>query len=469
MLTETDSDKLAGLSYRELWKIDPKEVESFRLMLLQKRFRDLRSNVSTLDKLAELQGVSTIEQLDDVIPILFQHQTYKSYPMSLLEKGKFDALTKWLAKLTTHDLSGVDASRCKSVDEWLQKLDDETPLKVVHSSGTTGKLSLIPRDEKDIRRFTITSIRRFEGFGDEPDRATPLLQQKSKKMPVIYPSYRYGRYAGNRLFLDTVDLFGSPEDSYVLHETLMSADVISLAGRVAGAEARGELDKLDIPDALIQKYKETMALNASRAETEKVFLDRLIANCEGRDAIIFGPGPMMVDWARMLRERGIEQLFGQNSLIQSGGGDKGITLPDNWQDDCARYIGARPTTSYGMSECCTQYPVCPEGNFHSTPNVIPFVLDPETGEALPREGKQTGRYAFFDLLPDTYWGGFITGDRITAHWDGCPCGRRGFYVEPTIVRFQSISEDGDDKINCAGAANAHERALDFLNSLAKTA
>lgn len=61
----------------------------------------------------------------------------------------------------------------------------------------------------------------------------------------------------------------------------------------------------------------------------------------------------------------------------------------------------------------------------------------------------------------------MTGDEVTGHWDeACACGRHGFYVEPTIQRYSDKSDDGNDKINCAGAANAHERALDFLNDLA---
>jgi hypothetical protein len=68
-----------------------------------------------------------------------------------------------------------------------------------------------------------------------------------------------------------------------------------------------------------------------------------------------------------------------------------------------------------------------------------------------------------DLLPDSYWGGFVTGDRVTmAGFDApCECGRRGPYLEPEIARFSDLTE-GDDKINCAGAPEAHDRAVDFL-------
>jgi len=68
-----------------------------------------------------------------------------------------------------------------------------------------------------------------------------------------------------------------------------------------------------------------------------------------------------------------------------------------------------------------------------------------------------------DLMPDSYWGGLVSGDEVTmAGWDEpCACGRTGPYLESTIRRF-SEAQGGDDKINCAGAPEAHDRAIDFL-------
>ena len=43
----------------------------------------------------------------------------------------------------------------------------------------------------------------------------------------------------------------------------------------------------------------------------------------------------------------------------------------------------------------------------------------------------------------------------------CDCGRRGPYVHPEISRYSDL-KNGDDKINCAGAPEAHDRAIEFL-------
>ena len=78
MITETDSNKLVDISYRDWWATPQPEVEEFQLKVLQKRFNELRDQIVTLNKLCEIQGVDEIKSLDDVIPILFQHTAYKS-------------------------------------------------------------------------------------------------------------------------------------------------------------------------------------------------------------------------------------------------------------------------------------------------------------------------------------------------------------------------------------------------------
>jgi hypothetical protein len=89
------------------------------------------------------------------------------------------------------------------------------------------------------------------------------------------------------------------------------------------------------------------------------------------------------------------------------------------------------------------------------------VLDPETGRALPREGVQTGRAAYFDLVPDSYWGGFATGDEITLDWQPCRCGQTTIHLHPNVRRL-SEREGGDDKITCAAAEDAHAAAIEIL-------
>jgi hypothetical protein len=106
---------------------------------------------------------------------------------------------------------------------------------------------------------------------------------------------------------------------------------------------------------------------------------------------------------------------------------------------------------------------CEHGRYHLPPTWVAFVLDLETGRPMAREGRQTGRFAVMDLFPETYWGGFITGDLVTiGGWtEPCDCGRTGPYLEPDIKRVSDVL-GGEDKISCAGVADAHDKAIDYL-------
>lgn len=79
-----------------------------------------------LGKLAREQGITSGDDFDEALPLFFEHYVYKSYPPSLLWSGRFDTLIRFLGRLTTHDLSGVDTAGCTSIDAWLDALDEQT-------------------------------------------------------------------------------------------------------------------------------------------------------------------------------------------------------------------------------------------------------------------------------------------------------------------------------------------------------
>ena len=119
--------------------------EEVQLASARLRFEARALKIPQLRKLAELQNVDRVSKLDDLAPLLFRHTVYKSYPISMVTRGRFDLLTKWLDGLTVHDLSGVDAQACDSFDSWFVSLEAQSALRPIHSTGTTGKLSVMPR------------------------------------------------------------------------------------------------------------------------------------------------------------------------------------------------------------------------------------------------------------------------------------------------------------------------------------
>ena len=73
--------------------LSPDRLRELQIAGLKRRFSQLRGALPMLDRLADVQNIDAVEQLDDVVPLLFDHATYKSYPASLLDKHRFVQLT----------------------------------------------------------------------------------------------------------------------------------------------------------------------------------------------------------------------------------------------------------------------------------------------------------------------------------------------------------------------------------------
>lgn len=439
------------------------EREELQLAALRERFAALRGPIGALGRLADEQGIAEIGRLEDAAPLLFPHTVYKSYPLSFLENGRFDRLTRWLDGLTAIDLSNIDASGVETIDDWVRLLDAETELAVIHTFGTSGKLSFLPRT-KAHTRFAVAlnsrAIRDFHGHLSGPD----LLEQHR---PLISPSYRLGASSIARGMNQMAqDYAGGLDNALFLYpDAWFSADVASLAGRIKAAEARGEMGQLRISPALLARREEFAVREASRAADMDVFFQAAAARFAGGDVFMFAVWPILFEWAEEGLKRGMRGMFGPGSVLTTGGGSKGKVLPPDYKDQIFEFLGFdRHFEFFGMSELMANAPKCEAGHFHFPPLVVPYVLDPDTGECLPREGTQSGRLALMDLVPENYWGGFITGDEVTmSGFDDtpCACGRTGPRLHSEIRRF-SEARGGDDKINCAGAPEAHDRAVDFL-------
>jgi hypothetical protein len=178
-----------------------------------------------------------------------------------------------------------------------------------------------------------------------------------------------------------------------------------------------------------------------------------------------GHVPMLYNVARQARQRGIENVFARNSFAAAGGGMKGHNLPADWRESVDRFLGGVPLTEgYGMTEVVAATRICPGNHYHLPAWHVPFVLDPASGQPRPRTGTVTGRYGAYDLNAETYWSGFLTGDEVTLSWgdtEPCSCGRIGPYLHHDVRRYTE-KEGGDDKITCAGAPEAHDKAIDFI-------
>jgi hypothetical protein len=453
---------ILDLDYDAMMRMPQAEIDTLQRHWVCKRFAELRPELPMLDRLATEQGITEVREIDDIAPVLFAHTVYKSYPLSYLERNRFDKLTKWLSGLTTTDLSGIDAKGIESIDDWLDEVDAKSDLTIFHTSGTSGKLSFIPRTKQQARLMSMqTGIRLRDWFGHN-SRDDMMKRHR----PIINPGYQFGAATAQRMGRWQAELFAGGFDNvlYLYPGVRFSADMQSLAGRIRNAEAKGELGSLQIPQALLERREQLLELERQRPQAVARFLEKAVERFGGENVYIGGIYSLLYDWAVDGGQHGQSRVFGPDTIVTTGGGTKGRTFPDNWKNIIWDYLGVdRFYDTYAMTECTSMAGYCEHEKYHFNPLTVVYPIDPVTGEVLPRRDGTTARMALFDLIPDSYWAGFVTGDEVTlGGWQTpCPCGRTGVYAEPAIRRF-SEKEGGDDKVLCSGAPEAHDKAAEFL-------
>jgi hypothetical protein len=457
-MTNLDPQDAAGWAdnpLEDLLNMSATEVRQSQLGALRHRFNTLRAAIDPLNKLATDQGVGELDSIEDVVPVLFDHRVYKSYPLSLIEKRNFPRLTSWLNRLTTHDLKTIPLEDITSVDDWLTRLDD-SGMTIGHSTGTTGKLSFIPRSRTEFpawRNDHFNSLKVASG-----------LDMRREKVHNMAASYRYGhQMMAKQGMLFGGETAGGEDYRHCLYDERISSDLLSLAGRLQAAEARGELDQLQIDPKILEDRKHLIESARNREHDLETWFTKLATEYRGQKVLIGGTAADLVRLALKGQERGVVVDFAPGSVLATGGGFKGFKdAPENWRDLLMEFFGIdRIAGFYGMSEQISASPVCSAGFYHIAPYTIPILLDTEVNP-LPPTGTQTGRMALFDLLAQTYWGGFISGDQVTITFDDdCACGFRSPRVHPDITRFSDMA-GGDDKITCAGTAKAYEDFMDYV-------
>jgi hypothetical protein len=404
------------------------EVEAVQLAAMRLRFAERIDQVAMLKKLADAQGITQIDSFNDLAPLLMPHDMYKSYPVSLLAKQQFGKLNQWLGKLTRHDPESVDVSQCDSIDSWLTKIRDETPLDVGASSGSSGTMSFYPKSKRDyFLSMWGLRVQLAQKFGEEPKPG-----DIHDKIHAIIPLYRDGHASMGAFGKYSCEAFcfGDPAYWHYCFDMKLSSDLMWLA---------------------------------APGEQQLEFVNRMIRELSGKRVFVMSTSNLLYAAAKRGLEEGLSGVFAPDSVFMGGGGAKGVPLPDDLEEViCAFFNTKRMIASYGMTEMNSFSVLCEADRYHLPPWVTPWLLDLETGQPLPRTGKQTGRAAFFDMTAESCWGGLVTGDLVTIDWDRkCECGRSSVALEKQIQRV-SEAQGGDDKITCAATPGAQAEAMEFL-------
>jgi hypothetical protein len=442
--------------FKELYAVPREEREKLQLEAVRINFDRMRDRIPALKKLADRQGVERIDRIEDVLAVCLDHRVLKNYPIQIIENRDFPKLTNWLDKLTAHDLTRVDLTGITTIEEWLGRLEAYGML-VTYSSGTTGKLSFVPRswDEFGPWRAHFFNV----------NHACSGVDPHTTKLETFFPGYRGGYQTMLKMMsLFNVEMAGGAEHYHTLYDSHIPADLMALSGRLQSAEDKGEVASLGLDPALLDQRRRMLEQGRRREQDMELWFGKLIDQFRGKRVKIGGTFADLYRVAKAGLDKGMTCDFAPGSIMIGGGGMKGYKdAPDDWEEQVKHFFGvAKLGNQYGFSECIGNAPLCEAGFFHFLPYTVPLLMDAE-GKALPREGVQKGRLALVDPIPTSYWGGFVSGDEVTMHWEeDCPCGWGGPRAAKTIRRFAE-SEGGDDKITCAGSQAAYNEFMEFVS------
>jgi hypothetical protein len=440
------------------------EAQAVQLAAMNLRLEERRQQIKMLQKLADGQDIRQIDSLDAMAPLLMPHDVYKSYPVSMLAKQQFAKLGTWLSRLTRYDPTVVDVSGCDSIDSWLTKLRDETPLDVATSSGSSGTCSFFPKSKRDYKLSVMgLRVQLAQKFGQDPKPG-----DLNDKIHAIIPLYRDGHASTGAFAKYNAEVFakGDPNYWHTAFNFKISSDLMWLAARLRAAAAKGDASKVEVPPSLLARREEWERAQKDMPAQQLEFVNRMIRELQGQRVFVMSTSNLLYAAAKRGLDEGLSGVFAPDSVFMGGGGAKGVPLPDDLEDVVCRFFNTeRMISCYGMTEMNSFSVQCDCDRYHVLPWVTVFLLDLQTGQPLPRTGQQTGRAAFFDMTQDSTWGGLVTGDLITVDWDHpCECGRSSVALEKTIRRVSEI-QGGDDKISCAATPQAQAEAMDFLTGL----
>lgn len=405
------------------------------------KFQTQVDQIPLLKNRASQAGINEIKNLSDLVPLLFAHNTYKSYGEPWLIERQWERMARWLGTVTTYQPGDASFDLVDGIDAWIEALEQHGRY-VTSTSGTTGKPALLGAVWSDIE-FSA------QGNAQALTWATGIQPLNDRKFFGIGPRTTATRNEQIRLAL--VDAFADgPDATYQLPLPPISTgdmmEMILLRATITGGTA--------LPTE-VARFEQLVDERTSGMEEAVADAVQAIVKSRDQKMMVAAMWSSLYDVAKGVREQGFSGAdFQPDAALMVGGGLKGAQLPPDYKEfifETFNFADERMFHLYSMQEINTPFPRGPQGEYHIAPWVIPLPLDQPGERLLERAGAVEGRAAFLDLSLDGRWGGVIAGDKVTFHFDrpGSPT------VADNVARYVDL--EGDDKISCAGTIDAYVR------------
>lgn len=425
------------------------DLRATQIEAMNERFQERRGRLKLLGHRASEAGSSEVRSFEEMVPLLFPHTAYKSYPESFLLEQKWDRLTRWLGTISAYPIQPIDMENIADIDDWIARLSAVGHF-ISCSSGTTGKSAMLIASQKDMDWSKIDTVNVFAwGSGVQPMQDRMLIgcaPVASAPKNTTIAEAQYAAFA-NPAF---------PHFHYPVPPITVGSltKMVVMRKAIADGTARpGDIAEFDATS----KARQTAIDAAVGITAEEIIKHR------DKKLMLAGLWNGLYQVAAAVRERGFSAKdFHPDNCIYVGGGLKRAQLPPDYQQyvhETFNIPEGRHFQNYSMQELNSGMPKCRAGGrYHVPPWIVPMILNKDGDALLPHPGGEIeGRAAFFDLSLDGRWGGVITGDRISLDYSPCACGNAGASIRDNIVRYADL--EGDDKIGCAGTIDAYVRGV----------
>src|ERR1700722_5060424 len=98
------------------------ELREAQLAALDERFQERKDRIKLLGHRAREAGTTEIRRREDMVPLLFPHTVYKSYPESFLVEERWDRLGKWLGTVSPYPIGPIETAGIAGIDDWIERL-----------------------------------------------------------------------------------------------------------------------------------------------------------------------------------------------------------------------------------------------------------------------------------------------------------------------------------------------------------
>ena len=439
------ADRLTGLAAApDRFDIPFDDLRQAQIDAANERFQERRSTGMLLGHRATAAGITLLRDRSEMLPLLFPHTVYKSYAESWLGEKRWDRLNAWLDALSSHPVSGADASDVPDIDEWILRLG-AAGHNVSCTSGTDGKSALLSASAADMTWSKHDTVAAFAwGSGTVP--------QRDRVMFPLSPLARIPRNFAVRGALTEayadprVESFAYPVPPISIGDI---TGMVMLRKRIAGGNA--STDEITVYETMVKARLDgaSKAIGVAAAA---------LIRMRGHKLFLSGMWATLFRVAETVRRMGYKaQHFHPENTVYIARGPKGVVLPPDHRSYVFETFNITPDHAfqiYGMQEINSALPRCGAGRYHAPPWLVCLLLDPSADNLLPvQSGEMEGRAAFLDLSLDGRWGGVISGDRIAVDYGPCACGNQGPSIRDDITRYADLP--GGDRINGADAIDIY--------------